>query len=235
MGEINLPREEQEALAALDLAEIDRLIDRAVQYESSAGLDQALWRCGPFVAQKLRYFDKALDAHRKAKAAKKREQTAYDLRKEASELKWAIGAMRDRMEIERRNGEIFYVDDQIFRPQTFTPAMRIRVAYRWRRSIEDNWSHGAITFRHQVDTRPNYLLPQPPRKLSPAKQREALQESLAIDWQHLMRLSLWSVRDYFLAGHDGSEIPETFDVIPDSYSRGLNNHSCDFWNRRDRP
>lgn len=235
MGEINLPREEQEALAALDLAEIDRLIDRAVQYESSAGLDQALWRCGPFVAQKLRYFDKALDAHRKAKAAKKREQTAYDLRKEVSELKWAIGAMRDRMEIERRNGEIFYIDDQIFRPQTFTPAMRIRVAYRWRRSIEDNWSHGAITFRHQVDTRPNYLLPQPPRKLSPAKQREALQESLAIDWQHLMRLSLWSVRDYFLAGHDGSEIPETFDVIPDSYSRGLNNHSCDFWNRRDRP
>lgn len=234
MGEINLSREEQIALAALDLAEIDRLIERAAQYESTMTLRQALWRCGPFIAQKLHYFEKALEAHRKAKAARKREQTAYDVSKDASDLKWAVRAMRDRMEAERKNGELFYVEDNILWPRIFAPDLSVRIAYRWRRKVEDDWNQGAITFLHRVDMRPNYLLPQPRKKLGPAKQKEALQESLAVDWQHLMRLGLYSVRDYFEAGGDGSEIPKTFEAVPDDRSRGLNNYSCDFWRRRER-
>jgi|LNFM01.1.fsa_nt_gb hypothetical protein len=234
MGEINLSREEQVAFAALDLVKIDSMIEKAVQYESATDLRQALSRCGPFVAQKLRYFEKALEAHRKAKAARKREQTAYDVRKDASDLKWAVWAMHDRMETERKNEELFHVEDNIFWPRIFSPNLSVRIAYRWRRTVEDDWNQGAITFTHQVDTRPSYLLPRPRKKLSPAKQKEALQEGLAMDWQHLMRLGLYSVRDYLEAGHDGSEIPETFEAVADGRSRGLNNYSCDFWRRRER-
>lgn len=233
MAEINLSREVQEALAALDLAEIDGLVDKAVRYETATELRQALSRCGPFIGQKLHYFEKSLEAHRNAKAARKREQTAYDVHKEASDLKWAVQAMRDRMETERKNGELFYVDDNIFWPRTFSPSLSVRITYRWRPTVEDGWNHGAITFVHEVDTRPNYLLPQPRKPLSPAKQKEALQKSLATDWEHLMRLGLYSVRDYFEAGRDGSQIPETFKAVADGHSRGLNNFSCDFWGRRE--
>lgn len=232
MAEINLSREVQDALAVLDLAEIDGLVDKAVRYETATELRQALWRCGPFIAQKLHYFEKSLEAHRNAKAARKREQTAYDVHKEASDLKWAIQAMRDRMETERKNGELYYVDDNIFWPRTFSPNLSVRITYRWRRTVEDDWNHGAITFVHEVDTRPNYLLPQPRKPMSPAKQKEALQKSLSMDWEHLMRLGLYSVRDFFEAGRDGSQIPDTFKAVTDSYSRGLNNFSCDFWGRR---
>lgn len=234
MGEINLSREEQIALAALDLTKIESMIEKAVRYETATDLHQTLWRCGPFIAQKLHYFEKALEAHRKAKAARKREQTGCDVCKDASDLKWAVWAMHDRMEIERKNGELFYVEDNIFWPRIFSPNLSVRIAYRWRRTVEDDWNQDAITFTHQVDTRPSYLLPQSRKKLSPAKQKAALQESLAMDWQHLMRLGLHSVRDYFEAGHDGSEIPETFEAVADGHSRGLNNYSCDFWRRRER-
>lgn len=234
MGEINLSREEQVALEALDLAEIDRMIEKAAQYETAIGLQTALWRLGPFISQKLHFFETALEAHRKAKAARKREQTAYDVHKGASDLKWAVREMRDRMEIERKNGELFYIEDDIFWPRAFSPNLKVRIAYRWRRTVEDDWRHSAITFTHLVNSSQNYLLPQPRRKLSQAKQNEALQEALSRNWEHLKRLGLYSVREYFQAGRDGSEIPETFKAVTDSYSRGLNNFSCDFWERHER-
>lgn len=234
MGEINLPQEEQEALAALDLTEINRLIERATQYENATDLRNALWRCGPFIAQKLHDLQSALEAHRKARSTRKREQTADDIRKNASDLRWAVQAMRDRMETERKNAERFYVEDNIFWPRLFSPNLSVRIDYRWRRTIEDDWNYSAITFTHLVDTRPDYTLAQPRKKMSPAKQREALQRSLAEDWQHLMRLGLYTVRDFFEAGGDGSEIPKTFEAVAEGYPRRLNNFSCDFWRHRSR-
>lgn len=235
MGEINLPREEQEALAALDLIEVNRLVERAVQDQSASDLRRALCRCGPFVAQKLHHFEKALEGHHKARSARKREQTASDVRKEASDLRWAVQAMRDRVEAERKNGELFYVEDNIFWPRIFSPKLSVTINFRWRRTTEDPWNHGTITFIHQVDMRPDYLLLQPGKKMTPARQREALQKRLAADWQHLMRMGLYTVRDYFEAGGDGSEIPKTFEAVADGYPRRLNNFSCDFWRQRARP
>lgn len=233
MGEINLSREVSAALAALDLTEIERLIDKAVRDETTTELRRALLRCGSVIEQKLHYFEKSLEAHRKAKAPRKREQTGYDVSKDASDLRWAVKAMRNRMETERENGELFYVEDRIFWPRTFTPSLSVRVGYRWRSTVEDEWKFGSITFTHQVDTRPNLLLPRPKRKLSPAQEREALQKTLAMHWEHLMRLGLWAVRDYFEAGRDGGQIPDSFEAVTDSQSRGLNNFSCDFWGRRE--
>lgn len=233
VGEINLSREVRDALAALDLAEIDRLISKAVRDETTTELRRALSRCGSVLEQKLHYFDKSLEAHRKAKAPRKREQTGYDVSKDASDLRWAVAAMRDRMETERKNGELFYVEDGIFWPRVFTPNLSVRVGYRWRTSVDEEWKFGAITFTHRADTRPNLLFPPPRRKPSPAQERAELQKTLAMHWEHLMRLSLWAVRDYFEAGRDGGQIPETFEAVPDSHSRCLNNFSCDFWGRRE--
>ncbi len=44
-----------------------------------------------------------------------------------------------------------------------------------------------------------------------------------------MRGALYSVRDYFRQGGDGAKIPESFRATVDSYSRGLNNYSTQFW------
>jgi len=44
-----------------------------------------------------------------------------------------------------------------------------------------------------------------------------------------MKLGLYSLRDYFKGGGDGSKIPQSFQAKTDSYSRGLNNFSAKFW------
>jgi hypothetical protein len=105
----------------------------------------------------------------------------------------------------------------------------VRVSYRWRRTIDDAWSYGSITFHHNFDPRPDFMVPVPTRKPSKAKQERDLQDQLYQTWEDLMRLGLYSVRDYFREGRDGAAIPDVFQAKPDSRSRGLNNFSTKFW------
>jgi len=91
-----------------------------------------------------------------------------------------------------------------------------------------------IAFHHEVKPRFVYDPSPPKRKPSAAKQEETLQKDLASEWQHLMRLALCSVRDFFREGGDGSNIPEKFQVVPDERSGGLNNYSAIFWKRTSR-
>lgn len=140
--------------------------------------------------------------------------------------------MKRRMETEEKEAQLFYVDDRIGPPFQLSKHLNVRVSYRWRRTVDDQWTYGSITFFHDVDLRPDYTLPPPKRKLSPAKQRREMESTLYRTWEHLMRLALYSVREYFRQGGDGDKIPETFQAKPDSYTRGLNNHSADFWRQK---
>lgn len=233
MGEINISLEEQTALQAIDTSELDRLIEQAIRHEQFGdlhGLD--LTRCGPYVATKLHHFRQALLDHREAKAARKRAKTLDALHRAARELSFAVGAMKQRMEIEQKEAQLFFVDDQIMPSYRLSKNLSVRVNYRWRRTADDEWSFGSITFVHDVDLRPDYTGPTPKRKSSAAKQERELQDKLYQIWEHLMRGALYSVRDYFREGGDGDKIPNAFQVTVDSYTRDLNNQSTRFWRQQ---
>lgn len=233
MGEINIPRDQQTAITAIDARELDRLIDQAIREERSGELHRLpLAACGSHIGTKLHSFDRALAKHREAKAPRKRAETGDALRRAGHDLSFAVGAMKQRLETEQKDAQLFIVDDQIVPPYRFTTQMSVRVSYRWRRTIEDEWQWGSITFVHHHDPRPNYAVPVSTRKPSAAKQEQELQNRLYQAWEHLMRGALYSVRDYFRDGGDGAKIPETFQVTVDSYSRDLNNYSTQFWRQQ---
>jgi hypothetical protein len=229
MSEINIPRDERGALKAVDTVELNKLIDQCFHEEQPAALQTLrLGSCGPYIASRLREYEKALAEHYKAKAAKKRAETESRARDAGRALEHAVAQMKHRVNTEEKEGLLFYVEDQIMPPHRFSEHMTVRVPYRWRRVIEDEWVHGSITFSHDVDTRPDYTLPISRRKLSAAKQEQDRQDRLYREWEHLKMLGLHSVKDYLREGGNGAAIPQTFRVKPDSYTRGLNNYSAQF-------
>ncbi|MFJ2458085.1 hypothetical protein ACIOVC_05985 [Pseudomonas neuropathica] len=234
MGEINIPRYEQDALRAVDADVLDKLIEQAVYQEEPSALHQLrLVSCGPYVASRLRAFEQALKEHGNAKTAQKRNKTEDDVRSAGSDLAHAVQQMKHRMETEEKEGQLFYVDDQLIQPYSFSERLTVRVGYRWRRIIEDDWLEGSITFFHEVDSRPDYTIPATKRKPSAAKLQQDRQDKLSRTWVHLMELALHSVKEYFRSGGDGNTIPLTFQATTDPYSRGLNNYSAQFW--REQP
>lgn len=233
MGEINISRDQQNALKGIDAGELDKLIEQAIREERMGDLHRLpLTSCGSYIAAKLRYFEQALAKHRLAKAPRKRTETENTLRRAGSDLAFALAATRRRMEAEEKEGQLFYIDDQIMPPHHFSERLSVRVSYRWRRTVDDEWKFGSITFFHDVELRPDYALPVPKRKPSEAKQEQDRQTRLYETWEHLMRGALYSVRDYFRDGGDGDKIPETFQATVDSHSRGLNNYSTQFWRQQ---
>lgn len=229
MGEINIPRDQQIAIAAIDASELDRLIEQAIQEERLGDLRRPLTNCGSYIKTKLRYFEEAMARHRKAKAPPKRAETEDALRRAARDLSYAVGAMKQRLETEQKEAQLFIIDDQIMPPHRFSKNLSVRVSYRWRTTLDDEWKLGHITFVHDVDLRPDYTTPVPRRKPSAAKQERDIQDRLYQTWEQLMRQALYSVRDYFREGGDGDKIPDAFQATIDSYTRGLNNYSTQFW------
>jgi hypothetical protein len=230
MGEINIPRAEQDALKAIDAEALDKLIEQCLREERPYDLRiLRLDNCGLYVASRLRDFETALTAHSQAKAAKKRAETEHRARRAGNDLAYAVHEMKDRVETEEKEGQVFYVDDLIIPPSRFSERLTVRVSYNWRRAVEEKWVYGSITFVHDVDSRPDYTMPQPKRKPSAAQHERDRQDKLYDEWNHLMKLSLHSVREYFRGGGDGEATPQTFQAKTDSYTRGLNNFSAKFW------
>lgn len=233
MGEINIPRDQQVAVAAIDASELDRLTEQAIREGRSGDLHRlALANCGAYIATKLHSFDRALVKHREAKAQRKRAETGDALRRAGHDLSFAVGAIKQRLETEQKEAQLFIVEDQIMPPYRFSKRLSVRVTYRWRRTVDDDWTFGSITFVHDVDLRHDHTTPVPKRKPSAAKQEQDLQDRLYRTWEHLMRGALYSVRDYFREGGDGDKIPHTFQATVDSHSHGLNNYSTQFWRQQ---
>lgn len=233
MGEINIPPDQQTALTAVDANELERLIKQAIREERSADLHRLrLANCGSYVAKQLHYFEQALTKHRQAKAPRKRAETEQALRRAARNLSFAVEDMKQRIEREQKEGQLFLVDDQIIPPYRFSKRLNVRVSYRWRPTVDSEWTFDSITFLHDVDLRPDYTTAVPERKPSAAKLEQNLQNRLYQTWEHLKRGALYSVRDYFREGGDGNKIPDTYRVTVDSYSRDLNNYSTQFWRQQ---
>lgn len=232
MVQLVVPKSQADAIISLKAENLSQAIDSAIRDESTIALRSLnLESCGPYIAQKLYGFEKAVAAHREAKSSRKRERTEYALRRAGYALSHAVDAMKGRIDQEREDAARFYIDDRILPPASFNENMRVRIAYRWRKTIEDEWRHGSITFTHVEQPRPNYLIPRPKRKPSAAKLERERQERLYRTWEHLKDLALYSLRDFFRNDGDATNIPDTFEAVVDPYSRSLNNHSTDFWHK----
>ncbi|WP_246728815.1 hypothetical protein [Rhizobium leguminosarum] len=201
MGIINLTDREKAALKAIDENEVDKLIDQAVREESLGALHRLpLHDCGAFVATKLRYFGDALREYNASKSSWKREETYYSATRAGTELRYAFSDMKQRLETEEKNAQLFHVDDHIPPPYTFSRNLTVRVSYRWRKAVEDGWTYGSIAFHHVDEPRLDYLAARPKRKPSAAKQAQELQAQLGQTWEHLCGLALYTIRDYFEDG-----------------------------------
>lgn len=232
MDEIYIPQDQRAALTAIDDSDLNGLIEQSIQEERSGNLHSIrLASCGPYVASRLQHFDRALAKHREAKATRKRAETESTLRHAGHDLIFSIQAMKQRMEIEQKEEQLFHVGGEI-PPYHFNKRLSARVSYRWRKTVDDKWTHGHITFTHDVDLTPDYRQQQPKRKPSAAKQQEEVQRQLSEAWEHLMMGALYSVRDYFREGRDGGNIPEIYKATVDPHSRRLNNHSTRFWSQQ---
>jgi len=230
MGNLYISRGEADALKSIELRELERLVDEAAWQSRSGELHSLrLASCGLFVSQRLYRLDQAIVAHNKAKAAKKRSETADDVRRAGMDLIYAVRDMKSRLEEEEREQQLLWIDDAIWTPRHFTPNLSVRINYRWRDAAEGDWTHGSITFLHEVDVRPDYISPAPARKPTRAKQEDELQEKLYRVWEHLRSSGQQSVQEYLKSGQDRTLIPESFQATIDSYSRHLNNYSTQFW------
>ncbi len=89
---VNVPRDEQEALRAIDVQALDRAIEACLDARrvGAALREFRLDSCGPFVAAKLREFDTALQACAGAKAAKKLADNGDRARRAGSNLDNAV-------------------------------------------------------------------------------------------------------------------------------------------------
>lgn len=230
MSEINLTNRQIDALKAVDEQELSRLIDDAVQQER-LGLSLSrlpLSDCGVYVGTHVRFFEDSLKRYREAKSAKKRAQTESDALRAGSDLLFAFQQMKRRMETEEGNRRLFFVDDHIIWPSHFTKDLSVTVAYRFRKATTDQWTSGRITFHYQFVPAVRFSTAQPNRRKSAAKQAEILQNDLSSAWQHLMKSALYTVRNYFLDGGDGNNIPDSFRAITDNNGQ-LDNFSLRFW------
>lgn len=229
---INLSDREKTAIANIDERELNRLIDQALQNEHAAGLhQQVLSGSGSYLATKLHKFESSLRGLAEAKSAKKRDRKRSEALRAGSDLSSALTQMKARVKREIKDGELFYVDDHIHWPHHFSNELRVSVSYKWRYAVDDPWRYDRIEFHHQVKPRPEYTFPRPKRKPSAAKQKQDLQNALSREWEYLKNLALFSVRDYFKEGGDGSKIPASFRAVTDQYTLGLNNFSGKFWQK----
>ncbi|MBN9408141.1 hypothetical protein [Variovorax sp.] len=229
MGDLNVPQREAEALKAIDTDMLRDLIDQCIREgQSSAVRTLRLDACGPYVASRLRQFESELSALQKAKSAKKRAEAEYDVRRAGGNLTDAVHQMKDRVATEERERQLFYVDDHVIPPSTFSGRLTVRISYQWRASVADSWTFGSIVFSHHVVSHPHYLQPVPARKPSAAKLERDRQEDLYRQWDYLKALGLQSIRDHFRQGGCAAGIPQTFQAKVDSHTQGLNNFSAQF-------
>lgn len=230
MTYINLPSYQQAAISDVDETVLRAAVRRCLDEECIRPIHGlGLSDCGPYVGTKLHAFQKAIAEYGQAKAHAKRERTRQDALHAGSDLVHALQQMKGRLETERQEGELFFIDDQIRAPLHLSKRLSVPVSFRWRASPSADWKHGYVTFVYDFSPQPSYTFPLPKRKPSAAQMARDLEDSRHREWERLKAQALFSMREFFRDGGDGDAVPEVFAVRPSPYGGGLNNFSCNFW------
>lgn len=230
MSYVNLPSDQQAAISDVDETMLRAAVHKCLDEESVGPIHGlGLGNCGPYVATKLHGFQQTIAEYSKAKAHAKRERTRQDALHAGSDLINAVQQMKGRLETERQEGELFFIDDQIRPPFHLSKQLSVRVPFRWRASPSADWKHGQLTFVYDFSPQPSCTMLPPKRKPSAAKIARDLEGRLYEEWERLKMQALFSMREFFRTGGDGDAVPEVFVVRPSVYGGGLNNFSCNFW------
>ena len=230
MTYINLPSNQQAAISDVDETALRTAVRKCLDEERMGPIQGlGLGDCGPYVGNKLHGFQRAIAEYSKAKAHAKRERTRQDALHAGNDLIHAVQQMKGRLETEHKEGELFFIDDQIRPPFHLSKRLSVQVSFRWRASPSSDWKHGHLTFVYEFSPQPSYTLPMPKRKPSAAEAARDLEDSLNREWERLKAQALFSMREFFRDGGDGDAVPEVFAVRPSAYGGGLNNFSCNFW------
>lgn len=224
MGELNISRRESEALKAIDAQELRRAIADAIDNEHGSGLDRfPIWQCPLFVSRELGYFRKYLASYAAARSGAKRASTKSEAERAGDELFYCLRDMQERLAEQEREGQLFHVDDNVLEPSFLTRNLAVTIHYRWRPSMDDEWTRGSISFSHYHDPAPVYIEPwlrnTSKRKPSAAKQQEKLQEELFRAWEHLRNDALYTMRDYLRDNREAINVPEKFPAKTDGDGR----------------
>lgn len=235
MTYINLPSDQQAAISDVDETVLRTAVRNCLDEERVGPIrGLGLSDCGPYVATKLHEFQQAIAEYSKAKAHAKRERTRQDALYAGNDLIHALQQMKGRLETERKEGELFFIDDQIRPPFHLSERLSVQVSFRCRASLSADWKHGHLTFVYDFFPQPSYTLPLPKRKPSAAQAARDLEDTRYREWERLKAQALFSMREFFRDGGDGDAVPEVFAVRPSPYGGGLNNFSCNFW-QAERP
>ncbi|MDA5243100.1 hypothetical protein EXN32_12420 [Agrobacterium tumefaciens] len=232
MGSINLTYRQIEAIKGVNERELNKAIEQCIREEQSTAIDAfPLSSCGEYVRNKLRHFERDLQDYERARSTPKRDEALRRLRNSGEDLWGSFVDMHGRMENEEKHHELFFIDDDIYTPSHFDRNISVDLNYKWRKQVSDDWNHGSIKFRHRHD--PWSVYPPkaiPKRKPSKAQEARKLQEELLSTWEHLRDIALYTLRDFFEAGGEGSSVPESVKAVP-AYGGHLNNASVDFWGK----
>lgn len=229
MGILNVPRDEGDAIKAVDSVALEGVIDRCIDAEHPTAIRSlGLRSCGPYISTKLHAFELRLSDHAKAKAAKKREETEYDARKAGRDLAHAVQQMKQRVATEEQEGKLFFVEDRLAAPALISPHLAVTISYRWRERVDQEWEYGSVKFSHEVEFHRDYSVPVPARKPSAAQQRRDREAELRRQWEFLRDLGLQQVRDHFRRGGSGAAIPEEVQAKVDPHTHHLTNFSARF-------
>lgn len=230
MTYINLPSDQQAAISDVDETVLRSAVRKCLDEQGVGPINGlGLSSCGPYVATKLHAFQQAIAEYSKAKAYAKQERTRTDALYAGDDLIHAVQQMKGRLETERKEGELFFIDDLIRPPFHLSKPLSVQVSFRWRASPSADWNHGHLTFVYDFSPQPSYTLPLPKRKPSAAQAARDLEGTLYREWERLKAQALFSMKEFFRDGGDGDAVPEVFAVRPSSYGGGLNNFSCNFW------
>jgi hypothetical protein len=232
MAELNLTQEQHDALEALDRYDLGEVLEVCLTRRSTiALLDLRLDQCGAYVAAKTRAFESAVARTAAARSDKKCRETAEAARRAADDLEFVVERMRGRSKIEKSERELFFVDDHIAPPLRIADYVRVTISYRWRARLNDTWSHGTITFTHQVPEEKVSAIGSayPCRKRTARQRQQDREQEFYSAWQHLKLLGLHAVRNYLREHWPNVSIPSKFEARVDGHTGALNNFSADFW------
>ena len=153
-------------------------------------------------------------------------ESEYDIRKAGRDLEHAVGQMKARVAAEAHEGQLFFVEDRVAPPALIGQHLSVRVGYRWRERVDQDWMYGSVTFVHDVIFQPDYAALA--RTPSAARQRRDREDELYRQWEHLRDLGQQEVRDHFRRNRSGLTIPERVQAKPDPHTHHLNNFSAKF-------
>ena len=221
------------AVRNIDEDLISDIIDKAITYEDNSKLrDINLEDCGSFLNGKLMWLERAIQGLKEAKSPKKKKEKEDFARSIEREISYGIRSVKSQAEDLANDLERFEVDEPYFDPPILNNFLKVKVRFRWRKSIEEPFSEGSITFLHKYTDNPPVFRRSMSKRFRSSKKERDFQQDLSSCWERMQRCGIDSLKEFFRNGGEPKDVPEVFTMRVCDYTGSLNNHSAKFWDHK---